>query len=61
MMSKILASYGLTALCILTAPGGDGGPATDADLAADDVAVNSAGNLYIAGVSPIRKVTTANQ
>lgn len=42
-------------------PSGDGGPATAADLTADDVAVDSAGNIYIAGVSRIRKVTGSKQ
>ncbi|MFN0105976.1 MAG: SMP-30/gluconolactonase/LRE family protein [Bryobacteraceae bacterium] len=35
---------------------GDGGPATMAQLAANGVAVDSAGNLYIAGSGRIRKV-----
>jgi sugar lactone lactonase YvrE len=40
-------------------PVGDGGPATAAPLAAADVAVDAAGNLYIAGAGRIRKVSVA--
>jgi sugar lactone lactonase YvrE len=40
---------------------GDGGPATAAPLAADDVALDAAGNIYIAGAGRIRKVSVATQ
>jgi uncharacterized protein (TIGR03437 family) len=38
---------------------GDGGPATDAELNAYGVAVDTAGNLFVAGGSRIRKISTA--
>ena len=38
---------------------GDGGAATNAGLPVGDVAIDSSGNLYIAGYSRIRKVTAA--
>ncbi len=38
---------------------GDGGPATSAQVAAYDVAVDAAGSLYIAGANRIRKVTAS--
>jgi sugar lactone lactonase YvrE len=40
---------------------GDGGPATAAPLAADDVALDAAGNIYIAGAGRIRVVSVAKQ
>jgi sugar lactone lactonase YvrE len=40
---------------------GDSGPATAAPLAADDVALDAAGNLYIAGAGRIRVVSVAKQ
>jgi uncharacterized protein (TIGR03437 family) len=38
---------------------GDGGPATDAEVNAFGVAVDNAGNLFVAGGSRIRKISTA--
>jgi sugar lactone lactonase YvrE len=38
---------------------GDGGPATDAELNAYGVAVDDAGNLFVAGGSRIRKISSA--
>jgi hypothetical protein len=40
---------------------GDGGPALAAPLAAADVAVDAARNLYIAGAGRIRMVAAAKQ
>jgi uncharacterized protein (TIGR03437 family) len=43
----------------LTTPNGDGGPATSAKVDVSSVALDSIGNLYIAGGSVVRKVTAA--
>jgi hypothetical protein len=40
---------------------GDGGPATAARLAADDVALDAAGNIYIASSGRIRMVSVAKR
>jgi len=40
---------------------GDGGPATAASISADSVALDSAGNLYIAGGNRVREVNASTQ
>lgn len=50
-----VAGVGSTNLSVPRATG-DGGPATSAEITAEDVAVDSAGNLFIASYNRVRKV-----
>src|SRR5262249_41723125 len=61
-MRKVAAATGIiTTVAGNGTPGlsGDGGPATNASIAGDSVAVDRAGNLYLPDLGRIRKVAAA--
>jgi hypothetical protein len=61
LIRKVSSGGVVTLVAGTLTPGfsGDGGPATSAQITATDVAVDSAGNLFIAGGAVVRKVNTA--